>query len=98
MSSASSNGDGAAREAGVERLAGEVLHDEERAAIGELADVLDGDDAGVVEAGEGAGFAREALDGGGILAEARGDDLDRDPLASFRWRAALPRPSCRRRA
>src|SRR5205823_3764351 len=50
-----------------------------------LAEVVDGDDVGVVEAGEGVGFGGEAggeppliLRGGGVLGELWGEDFEGD--------------------
>ena len=58
-------------------LALDVLHDEVVVAAG-LADVDGLDDVGVVELAGGLAFLVEALDVLGVLAEALGQDLDRD--------------------
>src|SRR5216683_1550403 len=45
----------------VEALAFDKLHGVEDAAVGERADVMNGDDAGMLEAGKDAGFAVETM-------------------------------------
>ena len=54
-----------------QRPAVDQLLDDEELARRRLADVVDGDDVGVVEGGGGARLAQEALDDGRLLAAAR---------------------------
>lgn len=58
-----------------ERFALDVLHDGVRRAL-VIADIVQGADVGVVEGGDGAGLALEALQGFGTAAEALREDLD----------------------
>src|SRR5574341_652298 len=51
------------------------------ASVGQLADVLDGDDRRVLDLGERACFPGEALDRGAVFREPTIDHLDRDTLA-----------------
>jgi hypothetical protein len=64
----------------VEALAVEQLHDEEGLAVG-FVNLVDGADAGMVEGGSDAGFAVEALEGGGIGRGVASDELEGDVAA-----------------
>jgi len=67
--------------AGVELLAEGLAIDELSGNVGDvagLADVVNGDDVGVVERGRGAGFLGEAEDALGVLDELGGQQLQSD--------------------
>ncbi len=65
-------------ELAAERPSRQVLHDDVHADVGRHPEVVDGDDVGVLEAGNGVGFALEPADGG-LVAEVLGPDhLERD--------------------
>ena len=73
--SASSSGQRTAREPGRERLAVEILHDEELEAV-LLADVVERADVGMVQPRDGSGLALEALSSLGLFGGFRRQDLD----------------------
>lgn len=56
----------------------DVLHEEVVEAAGGLTEVENADDVGVVQPGEGTGFAEEAFGEGGVVGEIGGEDFDGD--------------------
>ena len=72
--------DGAAADAFAEGLAFEQLHNEERTPAG-FADVEERADAGMIESGNGAGFALKSFEGGGIVGEIAGEKFEGDEAA-----------------
>ncbi|MEZ4431529.1 MAG: hypothetical protein R3F65_03890 [bacterium] len=62
----------------VERAAADAAHGEPGAAVGELAAVVYGDDAGVLQAGVDAGFFEEAGAGAGVAEAVGAHDLERE--------------------
>ena len=70
--------------AGVEHVpqaaAAQQLEDEEGGAA-VLTPVVDADDVGVLEGGDGLGLGPEAAEEGLVLGQCRMQDLDRDPAA-----------------
>ena len=70
----------AAADSLAERLAFEKLHDEKRAAI-RFAYIEERADAGMIERGDGAGFALKAFEHGGIVSEFAGEKFQRDEAA-----------------
>ena len=61
-----------------EHTAGRELHDEVRASVVELADVVDRDDVGALHAAQQLRLANESLAGLGVVRVLRGQDLDGD--------------------
>jgi hypothetical protein len=64
----------------------DILHDEE-GAQGAVADLVDADDVGMLEAGGGAGFGVEPGRGDLVLAELVQENLDGDEAAKLFCRA-----------
>ena len=64
----------------VQRVAVEQLHDDVKVALGRLAEVVDADQAGVLEGCGGLGFVAEAVGVAAQRGEGGEQDLDRDLL------------------
>ena len=81
----------AARQAVGESFAFHVLHHQVRGAV-TAANVVERADVGVVEGGDGAGFALESLQNVGTAGEILSEDLDGDGAVEARIAAAIHFP------
>jgi len=84
-------GDAAAREELAQVHAVHELHEDEKQPVVRAAEIVNGDDAGMVELGEGAGLAGETVGEGGIVAEGAGEDFQRDEAVELALARAIDR-------